>query len=339
MGFSVLELCAGGGGQALGLEMAGFQHAAAVEYEPQFCTTLRTNRPGWNVIQQDIRQFQASDFRGVDLVAAGVPCPPFSVAGKQLGSDDDRDMFPAALKIVDVTRPRAVMFENVPGFASERFSSYRKGLFQRLAKLGYETQWRVLQAADFGVPQLRPRFVLVAFSAKDAPAFRWPLPEVERRDVGNSVYDLMSSNGWEGARKWAARASSIAPTIVGGSTKHGGPDLGPTRAKARWRQLGVDGMGIADEAPCRDFPADALPRLTVRMVARVQGFPDEWLFSGKKTIAYRQVGNAFPPPVAAAVGSSIIRTFTKRAPSYSLRHREEAQQQLLLEPKAKLRRK
>ncbi len=123
MSFAVLELCAGGGGQALGLEMAGFHHAAAVEYEPQYCTTLRKNRPYWNVIQQDIRHLRHQDFTGIDLLAAGVPCPPFSIASKQLGADDDRDMFPTALDLVDHIRPRAVLFENVPGFASAKLSS------------------------------------------------------------------------------------------------------------------------------------------------------------------------------------------------------------------------
>jgi len=90
---------------------------------------------------------------------------------------------------------------------------------------------------------------------------------------------------------------------VGGSKKHGGPDLGPTRAKKAWASIGVDGMGIADAAPEPDFIG--MPRLTVRMAARIQGFPDHWQFSGKKTAAYRQIGNAFPPPVACAVGMRI----------------------------------
>ena len=118
MSLTAIELSAGGGGQALGLEMAGFHHAAAVEYEPLYCTTLRKNRPQWNVVQQDIRNFRSADYSGIDLLAGGVPCPPFSIAGKQLGSDDERDMFPAALAIVEAVRPRAVLFENVRGLAS-----------------------------------------------------------------------------------------------------------------------------------------------------------------------------------------------------------------------------
>ncbi len=318
MSFSALELCAGGGGQALGLEMAGFRHAAAIEYEPQFCATLSGNRPHWNVIQDDIRNIRGRDFSGVDLIAAGVPCPPFSVAGKQLGGEDERDMFPAALSIVEDAQPRAVMFENVQGLASAKFADYRHGLSKRLFDLGYQTEWRVLQAADFGVPQLRPRFVLVALRPADAEFFRWPAPNPRRALVGETLVDLMGANGWGGAETWAARADQIAPTIVGGSKKHGGPDLGPTRAKRQWRELGVDGMGIANEAPGEQFETNGFPRLTVRMVARIQGFPDSWEFTGKKTVSYRQVGNAFPPLVARAVGRSIQGAF-KRKISYDIR--------------------
>jgi DNA (cytosine-5)-methyltransferase 1 len=109
--------------------------------------------------------------------------------------------------------------------------------------------------------------------------------------------------GWPGAEAWRDRADEIAPTIVGGSLKHGGPDLGPTRARKAWATLGVDGLGIADAAPSKN--QTGMPRLTVKMVAKLQGFPDDWRFSGGKTAAYRQVGNAFPPPVARAVAQQI----------------------------------
>ena len=312
MKFSALELCAGGGGQALGLEMAGFGHAAAVEYEEQFCKTLRANRPQWNVLNQDIRELKASDFTGLDLLAGGVPCPPFSIAGKQLGADDERDMFPTALALINGAKPRAVLLENVQGLASAKFSSYRKDLERKLWKLGYQPEWRVLQAADFGVPQLRPRFILIGLRQEDHDRFLWPTAEPFRRHVGETLLDLMQVNGWKGANAWAENADDIAPTVVGGSKKHGGPDLGPTRAKRQWRELGVDGMGIANEPPSADFPEDGIPRLTVNMVARIQGFPDSWKIEGKKTVAYRQVGNAFPPPVAAVVGRAIIAAFTRR---------------------------
>ena len=113
----------------------------------------------------------------------------------------------------------------------------------------------------------------------------------------------MCANGWIGAEAWAAGANQIAPTIVGGSKKHGGPDLGPTRARKAWAQLGVDGVSIANEAPAENY--EGMPKLTARMIARVQGFPDEWDFGNKKTKACRMIGNAFPPPVARAVGIQI----------------------------------
>jgi DNA (cytosine-5)-methyltransferase 1 len=121
----------------------------------------------------------------------------------------------------------------------------------------------------------------------------------------------MARNGWRGANAWAKKANKIAPTLVGGSKKHGGPDLGPTRARAAWLTLGVDGRTIAEEAPPTGFTG--IPRLTVEMAARLQGFPEEWQFVGKKTHAYRQVGNAFPPPVAEAVGLQIAQAIAGAA--------------------------
>jgi DNA (cytosine-5)-methyltransferase 1 len=308
-----VELCAGAGGQALGLEKAGFSHAALVEIDKHCCNTLRHNRTDWNVLEQDMRIFkeQAADYRGMDLLAGGLPCPPFSVAGKQLGEQDERNLFNDAIDIVDAARPRAVMIENVRGFLDAVFQDYRERLKTQLEKLGYKTDWRLLNASDYGVPQLRPRVVIVAVQKERADFFDWPEPNPHNPPtVGETLRDLMAARGWHGADDWAAKANEIAPTIVGGSKKHGGPDLGPTRARAAWATLGVEGRTIAPEAP--DPFHNGMPRLTVPMVARIQGFPDDWHFTGAKTNAYRQVGNAFPPPVAQAVSNQIARTLRKR---------------------------
>jgi len=299
-----IEICAGGGGQALGLEQAGFVHQALVEYEPVFCETLRKNRPQWNVIQQDVHDFSATPYRGVDLFAGGVPCPPFSKAGKQLGQSDERDLFPQALRLIQECQPRAVMLENVRGLLDRVFDSYRADIDSQLKRMGYVPKWELLYAAHYGVPQLRPRVLCVALRPDAAQFFTWPekhaaLPVT----VGDVLYEQLSSHGWKGVDEWRAQAQSIAPTVVGGSKKHGGPDLGPTRAKREWAKIGVDGNGIANEPPSADFIG--APKLTVSMVARIQGFPKDWMFCGGKTIAYRQVGNAFPPPVAQAVGLQI----------------------------------
>ncbi|MBA4261663.1 MAG: DNA (cytosine-5-)-methyltransferase [Comamonadaceae bacterium] len=299
-----LELCAGAGGQALGLESAGFAHSALIEWEPAACDTLRVNRPGWNVIEGDLRHFSGGAYKGIDLVAGGVPCPPFSKAGKQLGADDERDLFPEAIRLVDECRPQAVMLENVRGLLDAVFEDYRSKVEKQLTKLGYVPGWRLLNACDYGVSQLRPRVVFVGIRKDLAAGFSWPEPlKTPPPTVGALLLDLMNAEGWRGAQRWSEQANAIAPTLVGGSKKHGGPDLGPTRAKRAWAALGVDGMGLWDEAPPRDFVG--MPRLTPRMTARIQGFPDSWKFAGRKTAAYRQIGNAFPPPVAAAVARQI----------------------------------
>lgn len=300
-----VEICAGAGGQSLGLEWAGFSHLAAVEIDPDACETLQQNRSEWNVKQQDIHQFNGTEYKGVDLFAGGVPCPPFSIAGKQLGADDERDLFPRALRLIEDCQPTAIMLENVRGLSTARFASYREQLIDRLRELGYRTKWQVLNASEFGVPQLRPRFILVAMNAAVYEHFEWPSPIDTPSTVGVALRDLMAADGWEGAETWAEKAHGIGPTLVGGSRKHGGPDLGPTRAREAWLKLHVDGKGLADAPPKATDPVDHIPRLTLQMAAALQGFPPNWAFSGRKTARYRQIGNAFPPPVAHAVGISI----------------------------------
>lgn len=303
---SCLEICAGAGGQALGLAMAGFYHVALVEYESEYCDVLRTNRPEWNVICADVHNFDGKPYKGIDLLAGGVPCPPFSVASKQLGQNDERDLFPEAIRLISEIKPRAVMLENVRGFLDKKFDEYREHILQSISDLGYIVSIKLLNACNYGVPQLRPRVVIVGIRKDEEGVFSYPVECADYTPtVGETLKPLMGANGWKGVDEWARKADKIAPTIVGGSKKHGGPDLGPVRSRRAWAELGIDGNGIANSAPAPDF--QGMPKLTKEMIALIQGFPPQWQFGKKKTSACRMIGNAFPPPVAKAVGKEIRR--------------------------------
>ncbi|MEU4794432.1 DNA (cytosine-5-)-methyltransferase [Streptomyces sp. NPDC023327] len=356
--FTSIEICAGAGGQAIGLHAAGFRHLALVEIDTHAAATLRTNieaHPKWewerdncDVLCKDVNDFEPDrDLekgrrhyrRGeVGLLAGGVPCPPFSHAGKQLGEDDERDLFPRILTLADRIRPKAVMIENVRGLMDAKFEGYRERIKADLEEMepdsdglpGYKVvEWKVFEAANFSVPQLRPRSILVAFRRDVLQDLKYEAPVAAsgRRTVLEALGATMEERFepfMQGSRADEARrvlnawrnaaAKDVAPTLVGGSKKHGGADLGPSRAKKAWRDLGVSGLGVAnDPADClikrtedRDLFGKDGPMLTVRQAAIIQGFPTYWEFTGGKTARYRQVGNAFPPPVAEAVGRSII---------------------------------
>lgn len=334
--YTSVEICAGAGGQAIGLEDAGFAHRALVEIDPWACRTLRANvETPERVIEGDVRDFltacktNPTPYAGLDLLAGGVPCPPFSLAGKQLGADDERDLFPVMLDLVEVLKPRAVMIENVRGLLQAKFNDYRKAILHRLGELGYpQADWHEFNASDFGVPQLRPRSILVAIRSDideidSVPKYKAPKGDPAAiRTVGAALEQSMRDRKMPEDRlaEWVAKASRVAPTLVGGSKKHGGADLGPTRAKRQWAEMGVDAWALAEDGASTEpvvprgytEPKVEGPRLTVDQAAVLQGFPDgtgkreKWDFQGGKTARYRQVGNAFPPPVALAVSSEIL---------------------------------
>ncbi|MFE1797796.1 DNA cytosine methyltransferase [Streptomyces sp. NPDC059517] len=360
-----IEICAGAGGQAVGLHRAGFRHLALVEIDKYAAATLEANieaRPSWRwekdnclVRTADVKEFKPLEEvpdpealasgthpdvadrikpRQLDLLAGGVPCPPFSAAGKQLGRDDERDLFPRMLELVEELRPGAVMIENVRGLVEPelKFRPYRNHIKNRLRDLGYVIcGWQVLQAQDYGVPQLRPRAILVAIRKDEYRGFDWPEPLPKVRRVVDALEETMKRRLGDGSPRYnswydAAKLGTVAPTLVGGSKKHGGADLGPTRAKRAWGMLGVNAMGVANDEdkmvdPRRDLgELEKGPMLTVQQAALIQGFPDErdpegpWEFVGGKTARYRQVGNAFPPPVAAAVGEQIREALLRTGP-------------------------
>ncbi|MBW1604560.1 DNA (cytosine-5-)-methyltransferase [Streptomyces sp. JJ66] len=364
--FTSVEVCAGAGGQALGLHQAGFRHAALIEIDDHACATLRLNvteEAGWGqcaVLHRDLHDFRHEELGlrpgELDLLAGGVPCPPFSAAGMQLGKEDERDLFPRMLDLVHLLRPKAVMIENVRGLLDPpgKFEEYRENYIKRrLRDDGYIIcGWKVMEARDYGVPQLRPRAILVAMRPQFSGHFTWPNPrELKVRTLDEALAPSMKTRfgdterGRDAYRRWLRKATGgIAPTLVGGSKKHGGADLGPTRAKRAWRKLGVDAMGVANEPEAMTDPERDLyardragqyigPKLTVSQAAIVQGFPEHWRFAGRKTAAYRQVGNAFPPPVARVIGQHIIEALRKGAlaPGSDDGMREEAGKGMLFE--------
>lgn len=322
-----LEICAGAGGQAIGLEQAGFEHLALVEQNTHACSTLRRNRPSWNVIQGDVREFHPPRDAGItelDLLAGGVPCTPYSIAGKQRGSDDERDLLPQALKLTELLRPKAVMLENVSALLkSSKFADVRQALSCELEAMGYSVQMKLLDAQDFGVPQRRVRTLVIAIRNDIPRKFQWPFGNWELAPtVGEVLEESMSSAGWQGSKEWSRLANGVAPTIVGGSMKHGGGDLGPDRAKNEWAKLAVNGNSLGDDVPGPDFVLrhgvgekgrEGYPKLIASQAALIQGFPPDWEFAGGKTARYKQIGNAFPPPVARAVATSIATTLGQQS--------------------------
>ncbi|MFF9900340.1 DNA cytosine methyltransferase [Streptomyces longispororuber] len=315
---SLLEICAGAGGQALGLERAGFVPVGLVERNADACATLRANRPEWNVLEMDFLEFVARDHPysyDVDLLAAGLPRVKSASTVKRAEDRYERELLKAAVWLASEVRPRALVVENVPGLAyASEFEELRAFVHEHLQHLGYRFSWFVLNAADFGVPQTRKQAVLVALQEEQFEAFRPPERTVRHHvSVGTALQQSMAARGWRDADAWAAQATSVAPTLVGGSANRGGADLGPSGTRRAWARMGVNSASLADEVPGPDFrwqpecgPA-GMVKLTVTQAAVLQGFPDDWQITGRKTSRYRQVGHASPPPVGEAVGAAVAR--------------------------------
>ncbi|MFC0847515.1 DNA cytosine methyltransferase [Streptomyces noboritoensis] len=311
-----VDVCAGAGGLALGLEHAGFEPVLLLDEKAVACDTLRMNRPAWQVLQTDLLEFSPSrhqEIYDVDLLSAGLPRVKSSATVARTETEAELRLLEATVYLAHAVRPRALLIENVPGLVgAPGFEPIRDFIRKELVHLGYRFRWFVLNAADFGVPQDRKQGVLVALRTQYFDAFRPPEPTVkEYRSVGRALRRSMAMGGWQDADRWAAQAVGVAPTLVGGSDRRGGADLGPTGTKKAWARLGVDGGTVADDVPGPDFAwapetgRHGMVRITTDQAALLQGFPPDWRFAGKKTARYRQIGHASPPPVGRALGLAI----------------------------------
>ncbi|MFD7873787.1 DNA cytosine methyltransferase [Streptomyces sp. NPDC059766] len=311
-----VDVCSGAGGLALGLEQAGFEPRLLLDEDELAVTTLRTNRPLWNVLHTDLLDFDPAEHPvsyDVDLLAAGLPRVRSSPTAQRVDTGSEERLLEAAVYLVHAIRPRAVVIENVPELVhSDVHQHFRDFAQAELDHLGYTIHWLVMNAVDFGVPQSRKHGVLVAVRHEWAELFRPPIPTAQGPvTVGAALGPSMAARGWPDAARWAAQADQPAPTLVGGSKNRGGADLGPSRAKEKWATMGVNAHTVGDEVPGPDFVwdpelgRDHMVKLTVEQAALVQSFPATWQISGLKTARYRQIGHATPPPVGKALGLAV----------------------------------
>lgn len=323
---SVIELCAGAGGMSIGLENAGYHPVLLVEFDKDAAATLRKNRPLWNVVEDDLRKVDFKPYRSqrIDLLVGGMPCQPYSIEGKGLGKNDPRDLLLEGARAVDEIRPKAFAFENVAGLLHARHADHLGHVLRKLRRSGYHVQIMRLEAEDFGVPQERTRIIIVGMSSLHMGRFRAPTRFPEwRTNLGDALYELMAERGWKGAKEWAdarrdtvvvrngvALKGALASTVVG--RKSGNRE----KETLRWASKGIHIGKVANHAPTQEEADRAgpgfLPALTLRMRARLQGFPPWWSFVGGKESASRQIGNAVPPVIGSAIGLAVRAAITNR---------------------------
>ncbi len=385
-----IELFTGTGGLALGLEMSGFHHKAVFEWDQDSCDNLRYNMANgypalqkWAISQKDIRTVQYDGYAGkIHLVAGGPPCQPFSLGGKHQAYLDTRDMFPEAVRAVREIQPRAFIFENVKGLLRKSFSAYFNYILLQLnypeivkkdnmtwedhlsflerhhtsghdGGLSYHVVFRLLNAADYGVPQIRQRVIIVGFRRDFNADWCFPKPTHSREAllysqwVSKTYWDELGvsrpaenplspkrireiqelvENGKVSLSRWRTVRDAIgnlpAPYQVDGKTHeiynhefrdgarsyagHSGSKLDEPSKTIKAGAHGVPGgenTVILDNGAIRYY--------TIRESARIQTFPDDYLFSASWTESMRQIGNAVPVKLAKAVGDSVMAQMRK----------------------------
>ncbi|MDD1498842.1 DNA (cytosine-5-)-methyltransferase [Agrobacterium sp. CNPSo 3708] len=300
----VIELCAGAGGLALGLERAGFENVALIEKNRNATATLRANRPHWNVVEADVRKMDFTQYRdrGIDLLTGGLPCTPFSTVGQKKGQYDKNDLMREGLRAVREIAPKAFMFETVEGFLHSRHSDYVAFLLREFSKAGYPTEIHRINARDYGVAQNRSRIMLLGLRKDLAGTFRMPrkFPELHT-NVGIALADLMGENGWSGAEAWLKSMRDrdyLSDTIRGyqGSAREG-EAIRSGKQQLRYAPP-AKAAPTDEEASKKGF----VPGLTNEMRARLQGFPEDWHFVGGIGAVADQIGNAVVPAVGQAMG-------------------------------------
>ena len=327
--YTVLELFAGAGGLALGLEKAGLKCVALNEIDKWACKTLRNNRPNWNVLEGDIKNFSFTEFQDrIDVVTGGFPCQAFSYAGKKLGLNDARGtLFYEFARVIQEVRPAVCIGENVRGLLSHDGGKTLNGMISILDEIGYRVvPVKILKAINYRVPQKRERLVLVGVRKDIDIEFKYPTPhrkiynlkdalkkgdlfdcDVPKSDGAKypkykkMVLDLVPPKGY-----WRDLPVHIQKEYMGGSFYLGGGKTGMAR-RIGWDEPSLTlTCSPAQKQTERCHPDETRP-FTVREYARIQTFPDNWKFAGSIAQQYKQIGNAVPVNLGQEVGFSIIK--------------------------------
>lgn len=328
--YNAIELFAGAGGLALGLEMAGIKCSALNEVDHWASETLRNNRPGWNVIEDDIANVSFKDYKSkIDLVAGGFPCQAFSYAGKKLGLKDARGtLFYEFARVVQETMPPICVGENVRGLLRHDKGNTIQGMISILNEIGYNVlPPKLMKAIFYNVPQKRERVLLVGIRKDINPEiFEFPKPYKRIYSIKDALKkgklyssDVPHSDGqkYPGTKKnvldmvpqggyWRDLPLDIQKTYMGGSFYLGGGKTGMAR-RMSWNEPSLTlTCSPAQKQTERCHPEETRP-FTVREYARIQTFPDEWVFAGSVSQQYKQIGNAVPVNMAKEVGYSVVK--------------------------------
>lgn len=318
--YTAIDLFAGGGGTALGLELAGFSHLAVNEKAKDPAQTLRTNRPEWNVIEGDVSKVSFTTFAGkVDLVEGGFPCQAFSYAGKRAGLDDVRGtMFYEFARTVKEVKPKIAMGENVKGLLTHNKGQTFESMLSVMAELGYRNYWKVMDASLYGVPQKRERLILICVREDLKGDFIFPKPQDKPMTLHEGIGDKPQAPGhqYSPSKKkvldlvpeggnWKSLPDDVQNSYLGGATRGKGGMTGFAK-RLSWDKPAPTLMcSPMQKSTERCHPSETRP-LNIREYARVQSFPDDWVFTGGLTSQYKQIGNAVPVNLSRKIGESII---------------------------------
>lgn len=334
--YTSIELFAGAGGMALGMEKAGFEHVLLNEIEKNACDTLRFNRPKWNVLEDDIQNIDFSEYKNqVDIVTGGFPCQAFSSAGKKLGFEDTRGtLFFDFARCINEVKPKVFVGENVKGLLTHDKGKTLEVIKQSIKDIGYSLiEPRVLKAMYYKVPQKRERLILVGIRndlEKFIPNFNFPekytrvltvadaFKKGELFDVNvpesegvvypkrkKEIMDKIPEGGY-----WRDLSDKLQREYMGGSYFLGGGKTGLARRLSMKTPSLTLVCSPAMKQTERCHPKETRP-LTIRESARIQTFPDDWEFQGAKGQQYKQIGNAVPVNLAYALGLSLVDLLNK----------------------------